>query len=837
MNGKAVKWTKWNPLIILLAAVAAVVVCAPASFGAQGEHGAITDCKYIPADGAFHYYEESADEGYYDVFSSVTGAPDTLKVTYEDGMEVDCEVCAGDTCTTPWGDEILVWLEDNQVISSWDDPETTERVFVHIEENSGSKSAFSKVLSMRVYPQESPVESAVYTQKDGVPVMVNGFSNYPGDVLLSEKARHRGDSITIKFKEEAAPIKYVYIKGDWVSGDRVLPEQCLRFFCEGDPAPVVEVKGPSAGNRFDYDSGRHTVEGSYIGAGMEYYFDVEEDPVESVAFPSSPIAVCAPENIAPVKGDPYTLYISEMIENHKLLPEGTGLTVSYKDGTVRTFAYDQAKDGFFDADGEELPYAEALEVKLIDPYTFKEGVRIQYGTHFGADLEIDLRTGHKLNGVKAEEPTYFEEGNTEYFTCDECGRFFSDGKGETEIIENSWVIPKLEPDPEDWTQDGNAITFNAIDSTKIKDDAKGNVTAVTTIDKDDALAMIAQIENTKPEQVLVNAIVEEGTADVNVATVKMPADVARSLEKNGAGFGVETVMGKIELDKDALKGAISGSASTVELKLADESAGSVELLADESEVDKWTVFRKAEFSTLETGTKSVVKNSIIDLNGEARITVAEPKGTVEDDIIESYYINTDGTEEKLQTIRTMGMSVTVTNKMGSYRISTRRNLKNAKITGIASSYTYSGKAQKPKFGVMFNDGTTVAGKYYSVSWSNNKGVGTAKLTIKGKGAYCGSKSKSFYINPKKAGKPSVKAGKNKVTVTMKSAVSATGGKYYQVQYKPASSGKWKTAAKTSKRTVTIKSLKKGKKYKVRVRAYKGSRKGKYSSTAKSGAVK
>jgi len=81
MNRKAVKRTKWNPLIIMLAAVASVSVFAPASFAAQGEHGAITDCKFIPADGEFHYYEDSADGGYYDVFSSVTGAPDTLENT------------------------------------------------------------------------------------------------------------------------------------------------------------------------------------------------------------------------------------------------------------------------------------------------------------------------------------------------------------------------------------------------------------------------------------------------------------------------------------------------------------------------------------------------------------------------------------------------------------------------------------------------------------------------------------------------------------------------------------------------------------------------------------
>lgn len=838
MNRKAVKRTKWNPLIILLAAVAAVIVFAPASFAAQGEHGAITDCKFIPADGEFHYYEDSADGGYYDVFSSVTGAPDTLKVTYADGMEVECDIRAGDTCTMPWGDEILVWLEDNQAVSPWDDPETTEWVYVHIEGNSGSKSAYSKALPIRAYPQESPVESAVYTQKDGVPAMVNGFSNYPGNVFLSEKARHRGDSITIKFEEAEAPIKYVlYKNGKWVSKDgRILPEQCLRFSCEEEPSPVEEVrKGPSAGNGFDYEAGRHTVKGSYIGAEMEYYFDVEEDPVESVSFPESPIAVCAPEDIAPVKGDPYTLYIAEMIENHKLLPEGTGLTVAFKDGTVRTFAYNQAKGGFFDADGEGVPYAEAFDVTMADPYTFKEGIRIQYGTHFGTVLEIDLRTGHKMNRVKAEEPTYFEEGNTEYCVCSECGRFFSDEKGETEIIENSWVIPKLEP--EGWEQDGEAITYDASGDTKINDTGKGTVAAVTKIPKEAEDSMIAAISASADQNstILLNAKVGEGADQVNSATVQIPANVVRAAEKAGASFGVDTILGKIELNNEAVSGVVSGNSSAnanANAKnglLRGSSSGVVELSITEDSRTKWDV--KYTVGIVADGTK------ITEPGGETKITIAEPEGSVKDDIIESYYINEDGTEEGLQTVRLMGTVTATTSKMGSYRTTTRRNLTNAKITGIASSYTYTGKAQKPKFAVKFKDGTTVAGKYYSVSWSNNKAVGTAKITVKGKGAYCGSKAKSFYINPKKAGKPALKVGKNKITVTMKSSVSATGGKYYQVQYKPASSGSWKTAAKTSKRTVTIKSLKKGKKYKVRVRAYKGKRKGKYSSTVKSAAVK
>ena len=49
--------------------------------------------------------------------------------------------------------------------------------------------------------------------------------------------------------------------------------------------------------------------------------------------------------------------------------------------------------------------------------------------------------GHDLTEHKALEPTCTEPGNTAYWECNECKKFFSDNKGETEIEKDSWVIP------------------------------------------------------------------------------------------------------------------------------------------------------------------------------------------------------------------------------------------------------------------------------------------------------------------------------------------------------------------------------------------------------------
>ncbi|MBO7658941.1 MAG: InlB B-repeat-containing protein [Clostridia bacterium] len=48
---------------------------------------------------------------------------------------------------------------------------------------------------------------------------------------------------------------------------------------------------------------------------------------------------------------------------------------------------------------------------------------------------------HNLTAHAAVAATCTEPGNSEYWSCDLCGMYFSDAAGENEIEENSWVIP------------------------------------------------------------------------------------------------------------------------------------------------------------------------------------------------------------------------------------------------------------------------------------------------------------------------------------------------------------------------------------------------------------
>lgn len=47
---------------------------------------------------------------------------------------------------------------------------------------------------------------------------------------------------------------------------------------------------------------------------------------------------------------------------------------------------------------------------------------------------------HELNKADAKEATCTEAGNSAYWTCENCGGYFSDQNGTVEILENSWVI-------------------------------------------------------------------------------------------------------------------------------------------------------------------------------------------------------------------------------------------------------------------------------------------------------------------------------------------------------------------------------------------------------------
>ena len=56
------------------------------------------------------------------------------------------------------------------------------------------------------------------------------------------------------------------------------------------------------------------------------------------------------------------------------------------------------------------------------------------------DVQDIKALGHKLTKTPAKAATCTTDGNSEYYTCGTCGKFFSDKDGKTEIVKDSWVI-------------------------------------------------------------------------------------------------------------------------------------------------------------------------------------------------------------------------------------------------------------------------------------------------------------------------------------------------------------------------------------------------------------
>lgn len=149
------------------------------------------------------------------------------------------------------------------------------------------------------------------------------------------------------------------------------------------------------------------------------------------------------------------------------------------------------------------------------------------------------------------------------------------------------------------------------------------------------------------------------------------------------------------------------------------------------------------------------------------------------------------------------------------------SLAKATVSTSKSSYTYTGKALKPKVTVKLNGKTLKSGTDYTVSYKANKKVGKATITIAGKGAYTGKVTKTFKIVPKKTGVSKVTGAKKSVTVKWKKQKAQADG--YQIKYstnKSMKSAKTKFVKGAKKTSVKLTKLKSGKKYYVQMRTYK-----------------
>ena len=129
-------------------------------------------------------------------------------------------------------------------------------------------------------------------------------------------------------------------------------------------------------------------------------------------------------------------------------------------------------------------------------------------------------------------------------------------------------------------------------------------------------------------------------------------------------------------------------------------------------------------------------------------------------------------------------------------------------------------------------GGEVAAANYDVTYTNNKNIGDAKVTVAFKGEhYEGILTKTFTIASPQSKVSKAKAAKKSITVTWKKQKKNVSG--YQIQYSTSKkfdkAVKTKTVKGTKKTSLTISKLKAKKTYYVRIRTYKTIKGKKYCS--------
>ncbi len=114
----------------------------------------------------------------------------------------------------------------------------------------------------------------------------------------------------------------------------------------------------------------------------------------------------------------------------------------------------------------------------------------QGATEITAADTVVAAKGHSLEKTEAKDATCTEAGNTEYWTCSECKKLFSDDQGTTEITEADTVVAakghsleKTEAKAATCTEAGNTEYWTCIECKKLFGDDQGTteITAADTV--------------------------------------------------------------------------------------------------------------------------------------------------------------------------------------------------------------------------------------------------------------------------------------------------------------------------------------------------------------------
>ena len=151
---------------------------------------------------------------------------------------------------------------------------------------------------------------------------------------------------------------------------------------------------------------------------------------------------------------------------HSLTPHAAVEATCKAAGNSAYWSCDKCEKFFSDEEGnteiekdswiiEKTDHKYGNEIAEVPATCTTDGVRAHYecseckklfvkdGDDFVETTEEELKIakGHNMTEHAATPATCETAGNSAYWSCDQCNKFFSDAEGNTEIEENSWIIP------------------------------------------------------------------------------------------------------------------------------------------------------------------------------------------------------------------------------------------------------------------------------------------------------------------------------------------------------------------------------------------------------------
>ena len=417
---------------------------------------------------------------------------------------------------------------------------------------------------------------------------------------------------------------------------------------------------------------------------------------------------------------------------------------------------------------------------------------------------------HNLTLVAAKAATCTTAGNSAYYTCDGCDKWFADATGSVEITDKTSV--EIAPLNHDWN--APAYTWNADNTVctatrTCKRDAGHKETATATVTSAQTKAPTC----TAKGETTYTAAFTEAWANTQTKTVDNIAALGHDWSTAWIGDSTGHWHKCTRCDATTTKAAHDyGSdnvCDTCGYNKTVPHTHNLTLVAAKAatctEGGKEAYYKCegcGKFYEDVLGTKEITDlaswGNIAKIAHTTKQTVTKATPTANGKIV------------NYCSVCKKTLSTTVIPKASSIKLK-------------ATSLTYNGKVRTPKVIVKDRTGKTlVKNTDYTVSYAKGrKYVGKYAVKITFKGKYSGTKTLYFTIKPKATRISSLTAGSKKFTVKWKKQATQTTG--YQVQYSASSKfSKAKTVTVGKNTTVSkkISKLSGKKKYYVRVRTYK-----------------